>query len=124
MRLKETIAIAIALAPAFGWAQMAQRLQPAAVQTSDPAAEMLEADAADVEVVLPVPPADITAGGGMATISPARAELIDCTFSENEARSGGAIWNHKSGLGDLNVSLRRCVFRQNWQWGGRWSNLD
>jgi hemolysin activation/secretion protein len=68
MRLKSIIAIALALVPAFGWAQMTQRLQPAAVQTSDPVAERLEVEAAEVEVVLADPPADITASGEMAAV--------------------------------------------------------
>ena len=68
MRLKITIMIALALAPEFGWAQMAQSLQPAAMRTMDPAAEMLTAETAEVEVVLAEPPADIIASGEMAAV--------------------------------------------------------
>jgi hemolysin activation/secretion protein len=68
MRLKSIIVIALALAPAFGWAQMAQRLQPAAVQTADPVAEMLEAEEDAVEIVLADPPADMMASGEMAAV--------------------------------------------------------
>lgn len=68
MRLELTILIALALAPAFGWAQMAQSLQPAAVQTADPVAEMLEAEAPEVELVLVDPPTDILASGDMAAV--------------------------------------------------------
>jgi len=60
--------ITLALAPEVGWAQMSQRLQPAAVRTTDPAAAMLEAEAIEVEVVLAEPPADIMTGGEMAAV--------------------------------------------------------
>ena len=68
MRRKQTIAIAFALIPAFGWAQMAERLQPSTVRASDPAVEMLEADADTVEIVLADPPANIVASREMAAV--------------------------------------------------------
>ena len=68
MRLKLAVVIALTLAPAFSWAQLAQRLQPAAVQTTDPAADMLEAESAEVEIVLVEPPADIMTSGEMAAV--------------------------------------------------------
>ena len=69
MRPESIIVIALTLAPALGWAQMAQHSQPAAVQTAHPVTEMLEGEAAGVEVVLADPPADITASNEMATVA-------------------------------------------------------
>ena len=85
MRLKPAIAIALTLAPAFGWAQLAQQLQPAAVQTTDPVAEMLDTQASDVEVVLADPPADIMASGEMAAV--AAISVSDIRIRGNRALS-------------------------------------
>jgi len=69
MRLEASILmIALALAPEAGWAQMSQRLQPATGRTADPAAEMLKAEATEVEFVLAEPPADIMTDGEMAAV--------------------------------------------------------
>lgn len=98
MRLREIIVIAIGLTPALGWTQMVKQLQPAAVQNSNAADEMLAAEA--VEVVLANPPADIMAGGDMAalpaiTVSDIRIrgnralsnEELDAITAEYEGRS-------------------------------------
>lgn len=81
MRLKASIAIALALLPAFGSAQLAQSLQPAA--------EMLAADAAEVEIVLAEPPVSITAGGGMAAM-PA-IKVNDIRIRGNRALSNAEL---------------------------------
>jgi len=83
MRLEFVISIAMALTPAFGWAQMAQRLQPTAVQTSDPAVEMLETDVSKVDVVLAAPPTDTIASGELAAV-PA-ISVRDIRISGNRA---------------------------------------
>ena len=69
MKPESIIVIALTLAPVLGWAQMTQRPQPAAVQTAHPVTEIPEAEAAEVEVVLADPPADITASGEMAAVA-------------------------------------------------------
>ena len=67
-RINIVVALAVALAPTLGWAQMAQRTQTAPVQTADPVAEMLDAETADLEIVLTDPPADLMASDEMAAV--------------------------------------------------------
>ena len=89
MKPESIIVIALTLAPVLGWAQMTQRPQPAAVQTAHPVTEIPEAEAAEVEVVLADPPADITASGEMAAV--AAIMISDIRIRGNTALSDNEL---------------------------------